>query len=82
MHFLGFLHFSLFCLNVEFVHGCEGFTHTWEGREALGEGVSWAQHVVEKIYLMMRSCSFFHGIWAPLKPYAFLCSMGGISEDV
>ena len=29
-----------FCLNVsvECVYGCEGFTHPWEGREALGEG--------------------------------------------
>ncbi len=23
--------------------GCEGFIHPWEGREVLGEGVSWAQ---------------------------------------
>ena len=28
--------------------------------------------VVEKIYLMMRSCSFFHGVWAPLKPYSLV----------
>ena len=28
--------------------------------------------VLEKIYLMMRSFSFFHGVWAPLKPYAFV----------
>ena len=28
--------------------------------------------VVEKIYLMMRSCSLFHGVWDPLKPYAFV----------
>ena len=27
--------------------------------------------VVEKIYLMMRSFSFFHGVWAPFNPYAF-----------
>ena len=27
--------------------------------------------VVEKIYLMM-SYSFFHGVWAPLKPYALV----------
>ena len=35
---------SMFCLNVECVHGCEGFTHPWEIREALGEGISWVQH--------------------------------------
>ena len=37
--------------------------------------------VVEKIYLMMRSCSFFHGVWALLKPYALFC-FGGISVFV
>ena len=32
--------------------------------------------VVEKIYLMMRNCSFFHGVWAPLKSYASSCFWG------
>ena len=42
------------------------------------KGLIWINMVVEKIYLMVRSCSFFHGVWAPLKPYAFFC-FGGIS---
>ena len=46
-NFILVLFSSLFsCLNVsvECVHGFEGFTHPLEGREALGEGLSWAQH--------------------------------------
>ena len=36
--------YSCLDFNVEYDHGCEGFTHPSEGREALGEGISWDQH--------------------------------------
>ena len=38
-----FLEIFFVFLPVLNVNGCEGFTHPWEGRDALGEGVSWAQ---------------------------------------
>ena len=36
LHFVCFL--FLLTVSVECAYGCEGFTHPWEGREALGEG--------------------------------------------
>ena len=52
---------SLFCLNFQIVNGCEGLNHPWEGREALGEGASWAQQCSRESLLLERrgeiSCS-------------------------
>ena len=55
--FFGF--YFLLDFLVECVHGCEGFTHPWEGREALGEGLSWAQHCSQESYLMMKDLFYF-----------------------
>ena len=55
--FFGFcflLDFSCFNVSVECVHGFEGFTHPWEGREALGEGLSWAQQCSREPLLLDR----------------------------
>ena len=72
------------------VNRCEGFTHLWEGRDALGEGVSWAQQCSWEILLceeMVLLCSWSMGSMEAICllyfwRYKGMCVRGGFIESL
>ena len=79
---------NLFAFGFVFLYcGC-GLNVVFNVKDSLtlGREEKWVKGLVGIYIEVEKSFSWrgdsFHGVWAPLKPYAFLCSMGGISEDV
>ena len=67
--------FLVLWLWIECCVGCGGFTHPLGGKRSLRvKGLVGLNIEVEK-YFSWRGDSF-HGVWAPLKPYAFLLFYG------